>query len=367
MKSKEELTEKKNWTANSFDFVYDEGLMEKAKKEAKKIIENYTKFLENVKNMKFEYNPIECEEKFRKIAALDGGEGLENLFASSIIVTRAGGAVFEPSKRIQPVKLYDMFISSLTADVDKFSNLLRDIAEFKLADQLLDYKPEILIMDGSLVGYYNRGLPLQVLGYLNVPTDEKPILEYIEQYKNYAKLFDKILKRCRKENIIIMGVSKDSRVRYLVNKYKLDKTLTDYGLIQLKMKKSGYTPPIQATPRKMGMIRRDAIQEFFLKEGLFEEDLAEFQISYFKLKDRTRPVRVDFPTWQEDRFDEIVSVMKTYHDDQGFLLTAHLVHNWAVMNDEIKTNVINVIKSEILESDPMIYEAIFSDQRRMNI
>lgn len=349
-----------------YDLVYEENLIKKAKDEAKKIIENYTIFLEKIKNVKFDYHSLDCEENLRKLAALDGGERLVNLFSSSIIVTRAGGAIFEPSKQIQPIKLYDVFITSLTADIDKFSNLLRDIAEFNLANKLLDLKPEVLIMDGSLLGYYNRGLPLQVMGYLNVRTDEKPILEYIDKYKSYMKLFDKILRRCRKDKVIIMGVSKDSRARYLVNKYKIDKSLTDYGLIQLKMKKAGYTPPIKAGPRKRGRLR-SAINEFLSREGLFDEDLKEFKVSYFKLKPQSKPIRVDFPEWQEKRLDEIVSIMKTYHDERGFLLTAHMVHNWAVMKEDIVSNIVEIIRSEILNKSPEIYDAIFSDQRRANI
>ena len=59
--------------------------------------------------------------------------------------------------------------------------------------------------------------------------------------------------------------------------------------------------------------------------------------------------------------------MKTYHDERGFILTAHMVHNWAVMKEEIVSNIVEIIRSEVLNTNPEIYDAIFSDQRRKSI
>ena len=59
--------------------------------------------------------------------------------------------------------------------------------------KLLEEDPEVLIMDGSLVGYATRGLPHNVIGHLNDRTiAQKSIQEYVEAYKTYLRLYNKL-------------------------------------------------------------------------------------------------------------------------------------------------------------------------------
>jgi hypothetical protein len=106
------------------------------------------------------------------------------------------------------------------------------------------------------------------------------------------------------------------------------------------------------------------LQEYVNKNNYLQSDLATFNLCYFKLKRESIPIRVDFPQWQSKRFDEIMSIMETYHDEKGFLMTAHLVHNWAVMKQIILSSAVNAIKEEVLKIEPSIYDAIFAPQRR---
>ncbi|MHA1279073.1 MAG: DNA double-strand break repair nuclease NurA [Candidatus Helarchaeota archaeon] len=343
---------------NEFDFIL------KAREEARKVVENYKKYLDEAKEIDISFIDLKAKKAPRKIAALDGGERLKTLVASSVIVVRAGGGIFEQDKKIRKKIMHDLYITSMIQDVERFSNLIRDILEFKISLKLLEEEPEVLIMDGSLVGYFTKGLPNRVTGNLNKKSLEPgPINEYVEAYKLYMKTYDKLLKSCRKRKVLLLGVSKDSRVHYIVNKYGLNPILTDYSLLKVKMRRPCATNPFIVDIKW----QNETVMEYLREKNYLQSDLASFYISYFKLKPGTLPIRVDFPEWQKDRFDEIMAVMETYHDQKGFLMTAHLVHNWAVMRESIVTGTVNAIKEEVLKIDPVIYDAIFTPQRRDEI
>ncbi|MHA1309300.1 MAG: DNA double-strand break repair nuclease NurA [Candidatus Helarchaeota archaeon] len=336
----------------------------KAKHEAHKAIKVYKEILNNISKINLKVNPLPQKFKESKIAALDGSEGFANLFGSSIIISRAAGAIFEKGRKIEPIEIMDYFITALARDINRFSNLCRDIQEFKIAHELIKKNPEILVLDGSLIGYFKRGVPMSILHSLNeknVP--HLPIKEYIEKYTEYMKLLDGLLRKCREKNILLIGVSKDSRVKYLVNHFKIKNIITDYSLLKYKMQNTtGYIGPIEPdnTPLK-------PVAKFLENNKICEADLTDFKLIYVKLEKFSDPIRVDFTSWQESRLDEIISFLETYHDGNGFILTAHLVHNWAVLKDAIKINIIDMIKKEILESDVDIYNSIFTPQRRDSI
>jgi hypothetical protein len=149
-------------------------------------------------------------------------------------------------------------------------------------------------------------------------------------------------------------------VRYLVNQYELSEILTDYSLLKLKMKNPSVTEPFIVNYKE----RTSALADFITEHGYFQGGLGAFYVCYFKLKREALPIRVDFPEWQRGRFQEIMSVMETYHDQKGFLMTAHLVHNWAVMKETIVNGALNAIREEVLKIAPSIYDAIFAPQRR---
>lgn len=343
---------------NEFDFIL------KAREEARKVVEYYKKYLDDAMGVEIPFLELKGVKKLRKIAALDGGERLKNLVASSVVIVRGGGGVFEQEEKIKKKVMHDIFITSMIKDVERFSKLFRDILEFKIALNLLEEEPEALIMDGSLVGYVTHGLPNEVTGHLSDKSiSEKPIQEYVEKYKEYLKLYDKLLKTCKTKKILLLGVSKDSRVHYLIDKYELNPVLTDYALLKLKMKKPSVTEPMIAKY----WWQNETVHDFALQNNFLSKDLASFYICYFKLKHNSIPIRVDFPEWQRGRFQEIMELMETYHDDKGFLMTAHLVHNWAVMKETIVNSTVNAIREEVLKLDPSIYDAIFAPQRREEI
>ncbi|MHA1266681.1 MAG: DNA double-strand break repair nuclease NurA [Candidatus Helarchaeota archaeon] len=341
-----------------FDFIV------KARQEARKVVAYYQSFLEDVTHVRIPFIELKGVKQLRKIAALDGGERLKRLVASNVIVVRAGGGIFEKTKKIQKKVMHNIFITALTQDIERFSNLLRDILEFRMALRLIEEDPEVLVMDGSLIGYITRGLPHNVIGHLqDRKIDLQPIREYVEAYKTYLKLYDKLLRTCQKKKILLLGVSKDSQVKYLVDKYHVNSILTDYSLLKLKMKKPSVTEPF-IVPHKE---RTELLADFLTEQGYFEDGLDIFYVCYFKLKRDSLPIRVDFPEWQLGRFHEIMEVMETYHDQKGFLMTAHLVHNWAVMKESIVNSAVNVIKEEVLKIAPSIYDAIFKPLRRESI
>jgi len=343
---------------NEFDFII------KAREEARKIVENYKAYLDEAIHVEIPFLELKGVKSIRRVAALDGGERLKNLVASSVVIVRGGGGIFEKDEKIRKKILHDIFITSMIQDVERFTKLFRDILEFKIALNLLEESPEILVMDGSLVGYVTHGLPNEVAGHLeDKAISEKPIQEYVEKYKEYLKLYDKLLKTCKKKEILLIGASKDSRVHYLINRYKLNPVLTDYALLKLKMKKPSVTEPMIAIYKW----QNETIHDFALKNNYLANDLASFRICYFKLKHNSIPIRVDFPEWQRGRFQEIMEFMETYHDEKGFLMTAHLVHNWAVMKETIVNSTVNAIREEVLKLDPSIYDAIFTPQRREEI
>ena len=129
------------------------------------------------------------------------------------------------------------------------------------------------------------------------------------------------------------------------------------------MRRKGYLDPIEIP----ATIESETLHHFYNMHNVYQKDIAEFMLSYFKLDPRKNPIRVDFPKWQYDRFDEIISVMETYHDHKGFLMTAHLVHNWAKMEKHIVSSAVNAIKQEILKLDPQIYDTVFAPKTREGI
>ena len=110
---------------NEFDFII------KARQEARKVVEYYKEYLDDAKNVEIPFIDLAGSKKVRKIAALDGGERIKKLVASSIIVVRWGGGIFEKDKKIRKKSMHDIFITSMTQDIDRFMHLLRDIVEFK--------------------------------------------------------------------------------------------------------------------------------------------------------------------------------------------------------------------------------------------
>jgi hypothetical protein len=339
-------------------------IIEKAREEAKKAIDAYKIILSKIKNVKIPFYPLKHIIKEKKVAALDGSEGFSNLFGSSIIISRGAGAIFEKGKKIEPIERMDYFITSLSRDINRFSNLCRDIEEFKIALDLINLNPDILVMDGSLVGYFTRGLPMSILHSLNEKNITNiPIKQYVDKYTEYMKLLDQLLRKCREKKILILGVSKDSRVKYLVEKYRIETIMTDYSLLKYKkFGETGYTEIIEPYNEPLKPVIK------FLEENkIYEADLTNFKLIYVKLKEYSNPIRVDFTSWQENRLDEIISFLETYHDGNGFILTAHLVHNWAVLKEKMKDNIVNLIKKEILELNSDVFNSIFSPQRRESI
>ncbi|MHA1269156.1 MAG: DNA double-strand break repair nuclease NurA [Candidatus Helarchaeota archaeon] len=344
--------------------MYNSDFYKKVREEALKAIDVYREILNDISKIKLIFNELPHIIKEKKVAALDGSEGYSNLFGSTIIISRAAGAIFERGKTVEPIELMDYYITSLERDIDRFSNLCRDIQEFRIALKLLEFSPEVLIMDGSLAGYFKRGLPMSILHSINEKNiSHVSIKEYVDKYTEYMILLDKILKKCRENDVLLIGIVKDSRVKYLVEHFKIKSMITDYSLLKYKMiGKTGYTPPIDIDSKPLKQVI-----SFLETNKIYEADLTNFKLFYIKLKEFSDPIRVDFTSWQQDRFNEIISLLETYHDGNGFILTAHLVHSWAVLKEEVKDRIIDMIKKEILELDSDVYNSIFTPQRRDTI
>ncbi len=158
-----------------------------------------------------------------RIAAVDGGIVKRSLHGFDFVLARGVGVVFDYSggrvvkASYHPEKMPTPELSVMEAlsDTDYLhsTSILRERIETRTARETVEkYKPDIMLMDGSVIPHYqdrpSRGSDV----YRN----------YLEMIDAYKKLFD----TCRKNNTILAGVVEDSRgVRFcnLVKKNILSK------------------------------------------------------------------------------------------------------------------------------------------------
>jgi hypothetical protein len=326
------------------------------------------KIVKELKKIEYPFFDLPTQIKPRKIAALDGGGFSEDFVGLTIIPSRAAGAIFEQNE--DPIWIEEDDVEILTMDDDprNFGSLFRDLLEVNVALKLAEMKPEILFLDGSITNFAYKGIP-HSLRFLLEDLDKIDEGSYIEKfftlYQKFIQTAYELITKCILNDIILVGVSKDSRADILMkNLYKDAKNrppINDVSLINvISNGKVGFTKPIEFKP-KISPVR----QKVWKAANVFQEkELQSFYLSYFVLKDGAQPIRVDSLLPQKNKLKEIQEAMVTYHDGNGFITPAYLTHKRAHMPQDYGLRIVNLVAEKIFEESPDVYKAFMSKRRR---
>jgi hypothetical protein len=326
------------------------------------------KIVKELKKIEYPFFDLPTQINPRKIAALDGGGFSEDFVGLTIIPSRAAGAIFEQNK--DPIWIEEDDVEILTMDDDprNFGSLFRDLLEVNVAIRLTEMKPEILFLDGSITNFAYKGIPHSLRFYLEDidSIDEGSYIEkFFSLYQKFIQTAYKLITKCILDDIVLVGVSKDSRanilMRYLHKESKKRPPINDVSLINIiSNNKAGFTKPIKFAP-KISSVR----QKVWKAANVFQEDeLQSFYLSYFVLKDGAQPIRVDSLLPQKNRLKEIQEAMVTYHDGNGFITPAYLTHKKAHMSQDYGSRIINLVAEKIFQESPEVYKAFMTKRRR---
>ncbi len=324
--------------------------------------------VKELKKIEYPFFDLPKQINPRKIAALDGGGFSEDFVGLAIIPSRAAGAIFEQNK--DPIWIEEDDVEILTMDDDprNFGSLFRDLLEVNVALKLAEMKPEILFLDGSITNFAYKGIPHSLIFYLEDldSIDEGSYIEkFFSLYQKFIRAAYKLITKCILDDIVLVGVSKDSRANILIKHLHKDSKkqppINDVSLINIISKgKSGFTKPIKFAP-KISPTR----QKVWKAANVFQEDeLQSFYLSYFILKDGAQPIRVDSLLPQKNRLKEIQEAMVTYHDGNGFITPAYLTHKKAHMSQDYGSRIVNLVVEKIFHESPEVYQAFLAKRRR---
>lgn len=343
---------------------FESKIVAKAKKARKQLSDIFKK----IKEIDYEFYNLPTTIKPRKIAALDGGGFSEDFVGITVTPARAAGAIFEQNK--DPIWIEETDVEILTIDDDpkNFGALFRDLLEVKVAQKLIEKKPEVIFLDGSITNFAYKGIPQSIRYSLQDGQeieDDSIGFKFYDLFLKYIKASYELLTKCIVDDILILGVSKDSRANILVNhlfeKSKKKPLITDTTLVNIIANgRTGFTKPIEFSPK----IRDIRTKIWKAAEVFQEKELQSFNLSYVVLKERALPIRIDSLIPQQKRLKEIFEAMVTYHDGNGFITPAYLTHNRANMKQDLGNRIINYITEEIFDESPELYQAFFSQRRR---
>ncbi len=320
------------------------------------------KITSEIKKKEIAFSPLPKKGIIKRLGAVDGGNQTQSFSGTTIVAAKAAGAIFELNRLPEWCNRANVGYISLPRNVQGYVALIRDICEISVAIELLSKNPHVQLLDGSLAGYAGVVIPSSILPYLLKAKgkSDNPRYEYIARFKEYIYLFDRLLKIARKDSILLLGISKDSRARHLVRQNELSDALTDVVVVRAVSKgRTGYTPPVPAA-----YFLSSQVGQYFEQEKLLDGDYGNFLTSYFVLEKYRQPFRVDFPVWQEHRFDEIVKLMIGFADGEGFISPPHLVHNRARFDVKTMGATIAKFLRTVLEKDPELYDLYLRQQRR---
>ncbi|MEM4137360.1 MAG: DNA double-strand break repair nuclease NurA [Candidatus Anstonellaceae archaeon] len=147
------------------------------------------------------------------VASVDCGFEYFEKFNQTLVLYKVCGAVFKYKNSKFSSFSYFPKNSSIELEVAqdlenfdplRFTSLVRLKAEISTAIKIIkNHMPNILLLDGSL-------LPLSV----DKPTKESPIFkDYLELLNLYSELFN----ICKKNNVLVAGVVKDSKSKRFLN------------------------------------------------------------------------------------------------------------------------------------------------------
>lgn len=355
-----------SYNKKNADIHFIELLKEKEEKLAEELKHLVTS-LEKSDSHHLEELPLTYEPKICKVASLDGGAVPITFNAVQLILATAAGTVFEKDESSEWVREVDIVSFIGSRNLSNFKSIIMFTLELKVANQLMEQNPDIVILDGSIYSLLSTGVPIdvrQILLKKEQIDKRRPSYQYYQKYKEFSIELDKLLRTAIEKNILLIGVSKDSRLQRILPDELMETTsLTDVAYVLRKFEdRVGYVEPFP-----MPYEFDPAIVQLWNDEGIIAEEVRRLNASYFVLKSNSIPFRVDFLNQQSSRIEEISSILEAYHDGTGFIMTSQLVHTRA----HIKQELVNLVKNRIYRmfssGDTRIYKSLFGTPRRERI
>ena len=278
-----------------------------------------------------------------RICGVDGGVAKKSLHGFDCILVRAAAACFQyKSGKMGKVDYFPSRIPSPHADILEalsdldwahFSGIMRQSVETGTALETLDgLKPNVLLMDGSIVPYYS----------------ERPARtsDIYKQYSMMVQIYLNLYKRCMDKGVVLAGVIEDSRGtsfssmlrRDIISKIEhpraeemerlLERT-RDTNLLYWMLERGHRSMvfPYSEKPNEHPVLRD------------FGDIGSRINSFYLKTAQHDRPVRVDMLTMGEDvigEADKLASVLLAISGQHsGYGLPAPLIEadNVAKLSD----------------------------------
>ncbi len=250
-----------------------------------------------------------------KIAGIDGGIVKTTLHGYDLILARAVGVCFNfKNGRIEKVDYFPSkfppskpFTLEASSEVDfmYFSSIVRQLLEIQRAiDCIEKFKPEILLLDGSIVPHY-----------MSKPS--KTSVVYTE-YEKLLDLYKKLYEKIEESGTFLAGVVEDSR------NDRFCKLLGKFILPKIENQSfSGLLERSRDTNLLFWVLDKNERTQTFSyseDENLNQKELNKNVYSfYIKTAKYDRPVRVDF--LDKEKEDFIASVLLSItgqHSGYGF-------------------------------------------------
>lgn len=257
------------------------------------------KFLLSVKSgMNLSFGVEREEPDGTRFAAVDGGIVKRSVHGFDFILTRAAGVVFDYSKgKVVNVSYFpekipnpELSVMEALSDVDYVhsASVIRMKTEISAAIETVSrYKPDIMIMDGSIVPHYQ-----------DRPSKGSSVYS---GYLEMISLLKRLISVCREKGTLLAGVVEDSRgtgfcglvdekilsrVEHesVPSLQKIIKKTRDTNLLYWILKEGERTDvfPYSGKPEDHPVLRE------------FGKDSEEINSFYLKTAAYDRPVRVDF-------------------------------------------------------------------------
>ena len=157
------------------------------------------------------WHPLpEGEERDLHLVAVDGSRGLrEYANGSRFYVVRAFG-LSNKEEKFRKLETEVFLARGSTEDIERFIRQKTEFVEIALALEAIPHlrgSRKLILIDGSLYGRM-----MHLLRDCPVEGDRGFMLRYVDVYS-------KLLDACRRENVILLGVSKDSRAEFMKKEF----------------------------------------------------------------------------------------------------------------------------------------------------
>ncbi len=338
-------------------------ILESSSEILNQIGERFPRYLNNL-NIDLKELP---EPQVAEIGAVDGGNHIIEFLGLDVILVSAAGVYFPINKQHVIVDDFNvLYLTEMYKNSQNLAGFMRDTLEIQQAIKLLDFNPQFIFLDGTLSRLAGPSMPRTVWALLRQeqgasttdPVEASSITQlHYKTVLKFAEIFHELLVKCRKRDIPIIGIAKDSRVSLLgrsTQSQPSDKnyTISDVVLISEKFRgQTGYVEPFPTlvNPNDVGQVQQQLrYLGYYNYQG---EWLDAFYTSYVILKAGHPAFRVEIPSWALDRWEEIITVIHGWHDNNGFIIPAHHTHKEAHIPPDLVNLVTNLLQSTSSSSE----------------